>query len=921
MLISKVDSIHSYNLKSLKHITHPLDSCGGLKNGVSYDTFEKNNVSFGEKINYGELFYDIVKVSNDMLREGFVNDYLTYVSDNQIMSSMKKLRNYKIEKFNDVIFTKNDSYRGYLENLLKHSGIKNVMGLENFIKYSFKNPDVKKVFKDNSIQELEIYGYLNSKGNLAKYPQALLYIYQLEKSEKEPDYNILNEYCDVFSKLGLNNFNDFDKKFAHLKSDFNDFETMEDKFNLINYLDKTYEDRLNFISELLPLENAKGKKSPEYIYKNNNDVFDYLYMHQNDESKNDIKETVKIISESNQIKMSVMKKFEEQFNGFNSVEDKIKFYNYLRVNNISPSELNMLASNYIISDIDINTCVENKDVATEDLEILFDNNNQKTTDFYLKFKDSVNALYDKETKGTEDVECLINIINRFNIKNQESLLQFYNRATNNNKKNITAEELRNFADLFRYSDSQNLFEIAKQKHTTVEKLLQSEKALFEKYREGIKDFIEKDETGYLSDKNPIDIFKEYKNQIINSEHNISEILSNIVDFNIKNSDEYSYKISKINGLKQFFPQKDLLFKFIHKANIKFDNSPEENQHIENCRVILSKLYDENNEELTVRRIKNLNKTGFLKMSKSSLSQFISSFDNEEKLSEVVEIIADRKIKSLSKWRDFLKKHQGKEKYFDKNLVSHIKSSPQDMNFDNYVNSLSEFENRMEKMGFGFKITNSKIKNLDMNEIKNVQKMSDTDFYIALNKFLRAPEGKNFIYTLKNSMCKEPRIYSKNMVAQEIIYRQYEDEHEYSNIEKALKLRKKDLDLSSNGSYAEYIDAINKAIPDKFIDFINSKEWRDCFDNGEEFPNLSFHAVLRIIDRFALSNGRIDDLYKPQTVEMLKNVLKTLYTQLPVYMREGENDTQVLFFEYDNGKIKTMIKKNGSISTIVNINAV
>ena len=68
-------------------------------------------------------------------------------------------------------------------------------------------------------------------------------------------------------------------------------------------------------------------------------------------------------------------------------------------------------------------------------------------DFKNPDQDVLNATYDENTESTEEVKLLINIVDRFKLKDSTSFLDFYNKANGIKKQSITTSEIKEFIEL------------------------------------------------------------------------------------------------------------------------------------------------------------------------------------------------------------------------------------------------------------------------------------------------------------------------------------------------------------------------------------------------------------------------------------------------------------------------------------------
>ena len=124
--------------------------------------------------------------------------------------------------------------------------------------------------------------------------------------------------------------------------------------------------------------------------------------------------------------------------------------------------------------------------------------------------------------------------------------------------------------------------------------------------------------------------------------------------------------------------------------------------------------------------------------------------------------------------------------------------------------------------------------------------------------------------MTNAKTNECNKFSSKNIAEEIVFKMKKSSESYQNIIRLLQLDKKSLGLDEELPDYLYIRALIQVLPEEFVDFVNSNDWIKY--SNDDVANLSLHARLRAIDRFALSEtDDISDLYSDETKEKLKNV--------------------------------------------------
>ena len=936
MIIHSIKPINSEkNINGIKTNNNYLTSYSN-KNNLSSDVFQKSNVSFGSNNSSDELFssffsraLSIILETTDMVlgtldkvlkhkkQESVLDLYFEVLSEKKLRQGLSVARNQKIEDFNNYILVDLTDDIDYFNKLFKDAGITKVFNLENFMRLYSSNPDIRKIYAGQSIEAVKIYGLLNSKNDFSRYPDLLLYLYNQEDDSENPNFSILNKYTEFLRQIGIDNSKEFDEKYSHLKSNFNNFYSISDKVDAIDYLYETYDRKIELLSEVLKNNPDCSHCKPENIYSKLNGIIDYLYEKNNGENLKGLEQYIDIAVKSDKFKLISLKSVAELFNNFENPEDKIDLYKLLSDCGIQINEFNALTGRSFISDNDVLANLLNYKSLSQYIAEVRQVDISIGKDIYKKFKDIINALYAANNEDTDKIKDLLNFIEKYDIRNSESFLNFYNRAKESKKKDISSSELIDFIDLFNYSTSKELFKEAKQKNISVCELLQKEKERFEQVKDAISDFVKSDNTGYFVGKTELDIYKEFKDIIPENGQNISEVLERIVSFNINTSEEYKQKTIEFNNFKPFFDSREALLHFIYENKIKFDNSEEEVKYRQNCLDIINIIFDKNNPDKSYDLIEKLTKSGFLHKSKPYLSQFISSFSSNNDGREILTLIADRQIDSFKTLDGFFKAYQGEDGNVD-NIINWLQSLPQEIDFSKIKDSLSFIQRKINELNIPVCINNDNILNIDASLFSkglNINPGFINDFIKQLEDI---PKSGNFIHSLPRTFSKTQREYSRFRIAQEIVTRYGLTDESYKNLVQKLKIDRQSLMLDDDCSDYIYIKAVEKVLPQKFIDFVNSNDWVNYSGDNGKTPNVTMHAKLRTIDRFALANENpIDDLYSKQTQKMLQNLFETIYTSEPEFIKGTDKTKRIIAdFTFNNKMIETVLSNSGEIITIV-----
>lgn len=877
---------------------------------LSSDVFQKSRISFG-----GSILGSIFKFLSDLRHEGEVEGYISALSGKNFQNLLKMRKNDKIDVFNNTFFGDIESFdTDFVNNLFINSGIRNIYGLDLFLKNFSRNSQNKRIFSSQMIEAVKIYGYLNEKNDINNYGEMLLYIFNQESDSDNPDYDKLNKTIKFLQNIGLKSFKDFDKKFEHLKDKFNNFADIGDKIDAIDYIMQTYRPKIDFIEGII---NQKGLKNlnAAKIYANINHIVDYLYEKNNGESLSPLEDILETISQRNKIKSYAYNTAALLCNEFKNPDDEMEFYSLLTECSVSIDDFNEIAKKSIISDNDVLENIVAYDSVSREISFNEGINIRQSRDLYKKFSDLFNAVY-KTDEGINEIKTLLEVIHRFEIKNTSSMLDFYNNANGTKVKSISSEEFLKFIDLFKYSDSDNLLKEAKLKKTTAVDILLAEKSQFERVEPIISDFIINDKTAYFAGKGTLEIYKEYKDLINKNPDNTLQILQNIINLKVNDSDEYKHKSEEVNKFAQYFEDNKLLALFLANNKVNFDDEEESKIYREQCLSILRLIKCQNNPEKSSEIIKYISQTGFITKSKSVLTEFINSQAEQTDKNEILLISADKHIVSLTSLVNFIRNYKSEDGHYE-NIIQHLKSQPANIDFTAYKKVLSNIQNKIDSLNIPLKINNDNILNVDISRFS--PDTDDKEFYQMLNKIFNAAQRQNFITKIPGILRQNTQQhFSKYRIASEIVSKIDKTDESYSNIASLFKIDRKSLGLENDCADSIYIKKVEEVLPKEFIDFINSNDWLLYDKQSNKIPNLSLHARMRIIDRFAIADIQdINELYSDKTKKKLHQLFKSAFSDLPSCVK-GPKDGNVFItnFDYNSNVIEAVFSQDGTMVTIV-----
>ncbi len=893
--------------------------------GVQKDTFQKSSPSFTGsfeedlfKAIFGDMFEDMIEETAKTIAEEVVKHsereidlaaYIKVFSEKNGRNILMRNRQEKLQDTNKKIFGSSRIDVDYINKLFEEAGIRTLMGLNMFLQTYGRNPEAKQIFKYQDIEAVKIYGALTSKDDLAKFPELLLYLYNEEESFADSDLRNLNETVGFLKKVGLNNFDDFNKKFGHLGEYFNDFEEISDKADCINYLRITYDDKIGFLNEeKWKNPNIKNQDS-EKIYASINDIVDYYYYINDGLSLDGISDILELAINQGKMKTSGLNQVSNFNNGFKTPEDKILFFEFLNESKVDVNEFNSLTSKSIISDTNVIANLSNKEYFSEKISQLKGIKKQGGFDFYKNYKDVINAICDEDSNSTDNLNQLFQMAETYNLKNSEAILQFYNRVTGSKNKNISTKDFKEFFELFKYPVN-SLFAEAKKQNILPIEILKQEKARFEEVKPLIDEYKNSDETAYFAGQSALEIYKNYRESILENKDNIPSTLQNIAIFNIKDQTQYDKKIEHINNFATYFDSKQKLYQFFEANNIKFDGSKEEEDFIKNCLDILSCVDDDS--EKSKDRIEFFTTSEFLAKSQNRLNELLNKTKDEALRKEVLSIIADKKIPSLGAMERFFKQYRISNSTGSE-LLSYLKNIPDDMDFEKNSASLTSIQSKFDEMNLPFQINGSNIGRVD---VKSFKSGSTKEVIGLLNNLYGTNNNENFLSVMSSLIQNGDSEYSARKIAYELASKVDLTDESYQNISRLLRIDKYSLGLNDECSLYTYTKAIEQALPEDFVEFVNSNDWLK--DENGNIPNVVLHARLRAIDRFALNEAKdISVLYEDETKEKLKKLFNTIYTTEPTDIR-GTDETKRMIVDFKHGSniVEAVFSSRGEMITVV-----
>lgn len=886
-----------------------------IRNGNNFD-IEKIIVLTDEKIDDEKLFEEvseeetqrfinrIAQITAIMIEEKQLEQFLKTLSNKSIRNLLFKNKNISVEEIIDCIYKRSDE-GNFIKGMLDIADVKTGIQFQSLLNnYTQKN--VQETFKDQNIEYLDLYSILQNRDDIAKFPDIELYIHQQETAKENPDYELLVSYPDFLKQIGIHNSEEIDTKLSHLKSKFNNFETLSDKFDAINYEQETYANKIEFLNKIINKQNDNKKQtSAEKLYAEITDFTDYYYEKNNGKNLDGLDKIFDTIT-NNKINNNAQKQAENFFNDFKELKNKAEFFEFLADNGISTKQFNSLMAKSSVTGFSPEEVLLNFSTVSDFISEYKNIDSESAKELYTKQRDIINAVYDSNAQNFEYVEKLLNINSKYHLKTSDDFLILYNKVFNVKSKNISADEIQKFLDLADIDTSSDILKEAKDKKVSPLELLEKEKEKFETVKGEIENYLKTANNNYFIDKKPLAIYKEYKSLFNNKNTSPYDILQNISDFEIGTSSEYANKSEIINQFENKFSSREQLLNFFSNNEIKFDETDESVSYRDNCLQLLSMLDNCENAEDLKEKISSSN---FLISSKKQLPDYFENMKNGIYPANTFEVLIEKQVPSLSEFNKFLKKYSN-EQSEDKNIIKFLSELPSEVDYKECKNILETKQQSIDKLNVPVTINSENILNPDINDyMEELPSLNKTVVFI--NKLLNTEE--NFLTKLQNSVLQNKPEINKYRIADEIVKNAYFDENSYKNI-----IGKLEVDSQINAMPIHvYRKELTRFLNKDFIKFVNSTDWLNYNNNQDEIPNVSLHAKLRAIERFGLEGkANINDLYSEETIEELKDVFRTIYTEKPINT-EAEQDLKRIVFThaYKGRELISVFTNSGELITL------
>ena len=896
----------------------PKVSFGNNFGVFPFDTFEKRKLK-DDEVFFQENFADTVGSNEDaqilerMIKLNFASTvYLRAVGRMEYHSKIARLDYARLE--NDIFDMFTNETAQELRKLLNKAGIKDMRGAFELFHLFSKLENSKKLDYSAIFSLIELYGK-------SQNTQDIFDFYELLNEDLTP--SILGDVESIDPQLlaesirimGFKNENEFFKNFAHLKPKFNNFDELGDKFALYRYVMLTERPKLEALA-IAQLSNFDFESNASDVYLKNADIVDYLYDNDQKNFADKLSRIYSYLIEKEQIHPTAKKVLaDSNFIDIKTAQGKVELFDFLKSEQITIPELNVLTKSANYSDTDLLDLVINRNEISNSLSTSYDISLQSARRLYMCFPETLNALYNSQDINyfVEPEINLVFIAEDFNLKSDKDFLNFYlslnypkSKQTKGKKQQnlkVTQHEIAQFVDLLSFIDEKLIEKYKKDKNYPLKNELLKRKSEFENVNQKIEEQIEAQNARYLC-SNAYDLFINYYD-ILKTTPNIKDFVSKVSKIRQQERIEQEKNDPSFPRLLDCFKNKTMLEKFVVKNNLRFDGKSK--NYNATCLRVLSVVLNNKDDEKAKELKEKILDSDFIRNSKGSIVQFVEALGDEE-LSFIFETVLNEEISSMDEINKIFEPYFDEDKKFDKVLLQLARSG---MSLSEFLEKTSLIEQTLETYGIEVKINNKNIENIDFSNLKG-NKINPNKLSILAKSCLNPNDDGNFVCGLNNALVGVQKEYNFKRIIREILTGEVGRYGEnYSGIIREFNLDKDVIaNIDCNYQFSSVTNPLLKEKLKPLEDFINNDSYLPEI-NGKK-PNMCLHAKMRLIDRFILQENK--DLFGEETKEELKEILKTVYLEEPKILKAREN-VIVAYFNHLDYEIKAVFNKDGEMLTI------
>jgi len=818
----------------------------------------------------------------------------------------KKVGNISIQDFCADMINKLDDF--YLvQNVFLDAGFDKLRDVVHFSELITSISNNQEIFLYRNSDAIKIYGQLKNKKDLKDYPELLLGLYINETFNSNPDLEKLNNYPIFLRKISVNNQDDIKTKFQYISDEYGNFQDVASQIELI---DDLYEKNPDYFEKFKQdVQNLKlNNKVINELYYSNFTLFYYIYSKNNADEDN-VEDIVKLLTSSSKQKNGIEAAVSSEFNDFQTPQDKLEFYNLLIESATTFNEaFDILKSNQGDS-CKIKDILRNKNEIIKTIKETLPLSDAQSRSYFVNFSGILTELYLSD-KINDNLSSIYALTKKYNITNSGLFLKFYNKILNNNLSSIHPDELIEFVELFNYSKTIDVLAESKKTKVSPFEILANRKDRFENIEDDINDFLSKSSSKYYQTMNAIDIFNSIP-ELQNNEINSKDVIDKINLFEIQNNIDFEKYTEELKQFENCFNYQNDCKNFIRNCNIKFNNDIKEKEYRNSCLLVIQRLKNNLTFEEYNDIVQKLSSSGFLRLSKNEISNYISLFTDDKAFVNELMFLISKQTPSIKAFNSALKQYSDKDNNTD-NIVRSFKFTNSNITFNDYFATLKRIQSTIELYTNEIKVNNQNILNIEnIEKYINNPTLIDADINIIINALSGNKTSGCFVSALPCAKTKNNKKYTSYQIMYEIIKKN--EENSYSNIKRQINLNLND-DISDDVPFNVYAQEYAKKLPEELVMLVNDDSWLDYNHDGN-VPNCSLHAKLRIIDRFILNGKDISQLQENDIKEEFYNILYMIYETKPDKIIHKDNRI-IIENKYKDRDVAAVFTQDGTFVTLM-----
>lgn len=784
----------------------------------------------------------------------------------------------------------------FLVASLEKSGIVTIGDLREFLDPISKLPEPL-IFNIHDF--IEMYPKINNKKDIENFPETLLVSNIASKYYK--DESDINANAEFIKKIGYSHELDFYSSYYSLYSENYDIlQSPLDRYYLLKYIQSTYDSRFETFKQIADPKSKKKDKDLRKEYNKQHIVIDYLNETEGENWASEFLTIYEPLTKINSLSGDAKKALQKSsFGDVMLVDNHIEFLKFLNRENISPKEVNCYVSNNFTENIGIGTILKNRNQIIQKLKES-GISDEKTLELYKNHKNLLNTCFeeDKNFASGSGISSALDVVKKFNIKDDKAFLAFYNKTTGRYSNTHARQDIIDFVNALSFLTDEDIKKCNKNKNLNILNEARKKQSAFETLDESFKNYVSEDNTCAF------DIYKK-TNNISKTKETIQNLMYNL---SLKEA-------AFFHRLTPYFKTPEEASFFV-KNSINSGANGNYDEFGEYCIDVVKALSTIGKSDY----VQKLNDSNFIKNSKSDMPKIMETYNTPYNISLFYTTVLDRKVDFAKPFLNFLKKFQD-EKGETGNILKHL-SSQEKISFEEYEKYISYVQNTLKKYNIPLNVNNSNIMNLP----KPINGEFPSEFSKKENIFVAAcanalgnsdSEKLNFISKFGN-------IYTKNLhvdnlqIANELC--KYSTK-EYENYSSLLGKLFPDTDKETIKRYINKPELLAKKLPEQFANFINNDK---CFKMNNKPLGISLHAKLRTFERFITDErNNFDKLDYDKISDKISSIYDVIYHNKPFKIAEPSRKNYfVCYYKYNGsytGEIKAVFSKDSKLVTIAPAN--